>query len=496
MNRDSVTVGPSQAQKEHPHRTEENSQMPEDERHLLSGAHSTSTANKPHPTKLHSVLPVRSRTSSLTSTGCSVFSSFNRRRTSSPYSPSVFSESERTDISAITDYSSLPSGRSSRAENRRSINVKDGSNHGSIPIFECVFWFLDCPFTSHNQDQWKAHCSTHLQGHDPPNAVKCPLCDDFEEYHYEDGQLAWARKLDHLARHHFLLGQMLRNNAVDQNLLSFLWQKNMISERQYEEWKEISREGSPLLMSEEMRSRLLRARKFTRMVDVTSPGYVSDLEDSLSEDVPLSISRWLNPPAADVYTVSHLIAPQIHLELSDIEEEEEDAIEDIISSPTLESASEVGFSTQADNLTDKAPEKTPRSEHVEEKNVDHDELLDRLMETAASLFDTMRITQYGAPARSNGPASFGLGVTPGYSSSGSDEHNGSSRKMPRRNSRQGRNRGAGDGDGGDGDDETTPGFGATESKKLACPYFKRDPQKYQRVRSCPGPGWDTVHRLK
>jgi hypothetical protein len=32
--------------------------------------------------------------------------------------------------------------------------------------------------------------------------------------------------------------------------------------------------------------------------------------------------------------------------------------------------------------------------------------------------------------------------------------------------------------------------------KLACPYFKRDPRKYQISRSCPGPGWETMHRLK
>jgi len=35
-----------------------------------------------------------------------------------------------------------------------------------------------------------------------------------------------------------------------------------------------------------------------------------------------------------------------------------------------------------------------------------------------------------------------------------------------------------------------------EKKKLACPYFKHNPRKYQGLRSCPGPGWDTVHRLK
>lgn len=33
-------------------------------------------------------------------------------------------------------------------------------------------------------------------------------------------------------------------------------------------------------------------------------------------------------------------------------------------------------------------------------------------------------------------------------------------------------------------------------KRLACPFFKRNPQRYQEERSCVGPGWRTVHRLK
>jgi hypothetical protein len=34
------------------------------------------------------------------------------------------------------------------------------------------------------------------------------------------------------------------------------------------------------------------------------------------------------------------------------------------------------------------------------------------------------------------------------------------------------------------------------NRKVACPYYKRSPQKYHSVRSCPGPGWETVHRMK
>lgn len=33
-------------------------------------------------------------------------------------------------------------------------------------------------------------------------------------------------------------------------------------------------------------------------------------------------------------------------------------------------------------------------------------------------------------------------------------------------------------------------------RKLACPYFKRNPSKYVTERSCSGPGWSSVHRLK
>jgi hypothetical protein len=34
------------------------------------------------------------------------------------------------------------------------------------------------------------------------------------------------------------------------------------------------------------------------------------------------------------------------------------------------------------------------------------------------------------------------------------------------------------------------------TRKFACPYFKRNRRKYQKFRSCPGLGWDTVHRMK
>lgn len=40
------------------------------------------------------------------------------------------------------------------------------------------------------------------------------------------------------------------------------------------------------------------------------------------------------------------------------------------------------------------------------------------------------------------------------------------------------------------------GVKASGDRKFACPYFKRNPRKYRKWTSCPGPGWDEVHRVK
>lgn len=70
------------------------------------------------------------------------------------------------------------------------------------------------------------------------------------------------------------------------------------------------------------------------------------------------------------------------------------------------------------------------------------------------------------------------------------------------------------GDGGDGDslspgdngdndrgkrlkrNPTSPNSEDSHSPKYACPYFKRNPQKYKQRRSCAGPGWPNVYRIK
>jgi hypothetical protein len=58
----------------------------------------------------------------------------------------------------------------------------------------------------------------------------------------------------------------------------------------------------------------------------------------------------------------------------------------------------------------------------------------------------------------------------------------------------------GDGSGDDSNKRRKAGEAAPDPillrRKFACPFYKRNPGRNQRWRSCAGPGWDSIHRLK
>ncbi|ROV95404.1 hypothetical protein VMCG_08478 [Cytospora schulzeri] len=68
-------------------------------------------------------------------------------------------------------------------------------------------------------------------------------------------------------------------------------------------------------------------------------------------------------------------------------------------------------------------------------------------------------------------------------------------------SRKGKRSASAEDDGSDGEENEGPRMkkakiDETEVKRLACPFFKRDPHRYKDQSKCVGPGWTTVHRLK
>ncbi|KAH6618819.1 hypothetical protein C7974DRAFT_400961 [Boeremia exigua] len=102
-----------------------------------------------------------------------------------------------------------------------------------IPQHPCVFWFLNCTYTSTSRSEWATHCTSHFRSAPPPSSVTCPLC----AWATEGAEGAWARSLDHIADEHFARGQSFRAYAVRPrvDLVLYLWRRRVIADQQLQE---------------------------------------------------------------------------------------------------------------------------------------------------------------------------------------------------------------------------------------------------------------------
>ncbi|KAI8934941.1 hypothetical protein NX059_008608 [Plenodomus lindquistii] len=107
--------------------------------------------------------------------------------------------------------------------------------HPRLPIYECAFWFLNCPAIFSDKDDWETHCLAHFRGEEPPRSVQCPLCDWSASC--DDGSTAWNHRMQHLAYAHTMLGQTLRTSRPDFHLFQHLWQKRLIDDHDLKELK-------------------------------------------------------------------------------------------------------------------------------------------------------------------------------------------------------------------------------------------------------------------
>lgn len=119
-------------------------------------------------------------------------------------------------------------------------------------------------------------------------------------------------------------------------------------------------------------------------------------------------------------------------------------------------------------------------------------LLDRLMEYFFAELARGRTNAGGRAGCSTGP---GTNSTAGSSSrQGAGPQDGLSRKGKRPASSD--EHGGSDNEGNDAPKPKKAKSEETEVKRLACPFFKRNPRRYKDQSKCVGPGWLTVHRLK
>ncbi|XPS72151.1 hypothetical protein M3J07_004308 [Ascochyta lentis] len=103
------------------------------------------------------------------------------------------------------------------------------------PVYECVFWFLNCEYLSRDRNEWETHCLSHFHGENPPRSVLCPLCN--WEISCDDGSEAWGLRMHHLADEHFAFGQNLSASRPDFHLFHHLWQKRLIDDQDLKELK-------------------------------------------------------------------------------------------------------------------------------------------------------------------------------------------------------------------------------------------------------------------
>lgn len=124
-------------------------------------------------------------------------------------------------------------------------------------------------------------------------------------------------------------------------------------------------------------------------------------------------------------------------------------------------------------------------------------LLDRLMEYCYAILANKYTEFKGEASASGGPSS--ASSSHQDSARGSQDHRQSGHDKSKKRTSHNESEASGDSD----DDEGNRGLASKRvkmeenmGKRLACPFFKRNPQRYQEERSCVGPGWRTVHRLK
>lgn len=132
-------------------------------------------------------------------------------------------------------------------------------------------------------------------------------------------------------------------------------------------------------------------------------------------------------------------------------------------------------------------------------------LVDRLMHHFFKLLAT------NARPRAKGGSSSSKNNSPESSSSSPTETNSPIRTrgelLSGRRARDGRGKRAAEHDASEDSEEEDEGrrrrskaklakIEEVETRRLGCPFFKRNPHRYKAERSCVGPGWLTVHRVK
>jgi hypothetical protein len=102
--------------------------------------------------------------------------------------------------------------------------------------YDCIFWFLNCPFRSPNITEWKSHSITHFAGKSPPKQFICHLCPphDHTTQEFADSQESWTYRTQHYIDTHARSGWgFITLPPPDMALFQYLREMGLVTEKEY-----------------------------------------------------------------------------------------------------------------------------------------------------------------------------------------------------------------------------------------------------------------------
>ena len=111
-------------------------------------------------------------------------------------------------------------------------------------VLECPFNFVMCFLTFSNMEDWINHSLRHFcirSGRvvGPPTYNTCCFCDD--DFQCDDAHASWKLRMHHVAIHH-QLGHRLAHARPDFVFFRYLWEKRLMSDKEYRELSGCSKE--------------------------------------------------------------------------------------------------------------------------------------------------------------------------------------------------------------------------------------------------------------
>lgn len=124
-------------------------------------------------------------------------------------------------------------GSNKDSDNEGSASPSDSVvNEERVITYDCIFAFLDCPFTTQNRTDWEDHSLSHFKDEEPPHSVNCPFCR--WKSRLSNGHLAWSFKLQHIETH-LKSGWKMSQGRPDLELHLFLREQGLLDESHAEE---------------------------------------------------------------------------------------------------------------------------------------------------------------------------------------------------------------------------------------------------------------------